>query len=75
MRTGGEMNSAIFFSLTSPIYLFILKVGIRSSGGNVSQGTILRSCSEVSDLAGGVMVYASTSIDESTDLHICCEWR
>ncbi|GFT72578.1 transposable element Tcb2 transposase [Trichonephila clavipes] len=49
----------------SPICLFIIL-----HLGNVSQGTILRSCSEMSDLAGGVMVCASISIEGHTNLHI-----
>ena len=48
------MNGAIFCSLTSPVFLFILIIGVFSSEGNVALETILRSRKEVSDLAVGV---------------------
>ncbi|GFU68658.1 hypothetical protein TNCV_308731 [Trichonephila clavipes] len=45
------MDGAMFFFLTSPIFLFIRIKGVFSSGGNVAVGIILRSCTKVSDLA------------------------
>ncbi|GFV93049.1 transposable element Tcb2 transposase [Trichonephila clavipes] len=45
-------------------------VGVFSSGGSVTVGIILRSCTKVSDLAGGVLVYGGISIDGGTDLYI-----
>ncbi|GFV86811.1 transposable element Tcb2 transposase [Trichonephila clavipes] len=53
MLTGGEMNGAMFFFLTSPVFLFIWIIGLFSSGGTVEVGIILRSCTKVSDLAVG----------------------
>ncbi|GFU58202.1 transposable element Tcb2 transposase [Trichonephila clavipes] len=65
------MNGAMFFFLTSPVFLFIRIIGVFSSGGTVAVGIILRSCTKVSDLAvGKVLVYGGISIDGRTDLYI-----
>ncbi|GFS69170.1 transposable element Tcb2 transposase [Trichonephila clavipes] len=45
-------------------------VGVFSSGGTVAEGITLRSCTKVSDLVGGVLVYGGISIDGRTDLYI-----
>ncbi|GFX91602.1 transposable element Tcb2 transposase [Trichonephila clavipes] len=45
------MNGAMFFFLTSPVFLFIRIIGVFSSGGSVVVGIILRPCTKVSDLA------------------------
>ncbi|GFW24566.1 transposable element Tcb2 transposase [Trichonephila clavipes] len=45
-------------------------VGVFSSGGTVAVGIILRSCTKVSDLTGGVLVYGGISNDGRTDLYI-----
>ena len=47
------MNGAIFFALMSPAFLFILVIGIFSSGGNVAIETVLLPCKKMSDLAVG----------------------
>lgn len=47
------MNSAIFFSLTSPVFLLILIIGVFSFGRNVFLEKNLRSCKEVSNSAVG----------------------
>ncbi|GFW75735.1 transposable element Tcb2 transposase [Trichonephila clavipes] len=46
-----EWSNVLF--LTSPVFLFIRVIGVFSSGGTVSVGIILRSCTKVSDLAVG----------------------
>ncbi|GFX32938.1 transposable element Tcb2 transposase [Trichonephila clavipes] len=64
------MNGAMFFFLTSPIFLFIRIIGVFSSGGTVAVGIILRSGTKVSYLAVGVLVYGGISNDGRTDLYI-----
>ncbi|GFX07022.1 transposable element Tcb2 transposase [Trichonephila clavipes] len=49
----GDMNAAIFFFLTSPLFLFIRIIDVFSSGGTVAVGIILRSCTKEADLAVG----------------------
>ncbi|GFV36978.1 transposable element Tcb2 transposase [Trichonephila clavipes] len=46
-----EWSNVLF--LTSPVFLFIRIKGVFSSGGTVAVGIILRSCTNVSDLAVG----------------------
>ncbi|GFX14776.1 transposable element Tcb2 transposase [Trichonephila clavipes] len=53
-----------------PVFLFIRIIGVFSSGGTVAVGIILRSCTKVSDLAVGVLVYGGISIDGRTDPYI-----
>ncbi|GFW02777.1 transposable element Tcb2 transposase [Trichonephila clavipes] len=64
------MNGAMFFFLTSPVFLFIRIVGVFSSGGTVAVGIFLRSCTKVRFGGGGVLVYGGISIDGRTDLYI-----
>ncbi|GFY34376.1 transposable element Tcb2 transposase [Trichonephila clavipes] len=44
--------------------------GVFSSGGTVTVEIILSSCTKVSDLVGGVLVYGGVSIDGRIDLYI-----
>ena len=44
------MNGAVFLFLTSPVFLFILIIGVFLSGGNVALETILRSRTKVSNV-------------------------
>ncbi|GFU82038.1 transposable element Tcb2 transposase [Trichonephila clavipes] len=64
------MNGAMFFFLTSLVFLFIRIIGVFSSGGTVAVGIILRTCTKVSDLVRGVLVYGGISIDGRSDLYI-----
>ncbi|GFT26733.1 transposable element Tcb2 transposase [Trichonephila clavipes] len=51
-------------------FLFIRIIGVFSSEGTLATGIILRSCTKVSDLEVGVLVYGGISIDGRTDLYI-----
>ncbi|GFT58681.1 transposable element Tcb2 transposase [Trichonephila clavipes] len=57
-------------SLTSPVFLFIQIIGVVSSGGTVTVGIILRSCTKCQIWRWGVLVYGGISIDGRTDLYI-----
>ena len=50
MCTKEEMDGAILFFPTSPVFLFILIIGVFLSGGNVALESILRSRKKVPDL-------------------------
>ncbi|GFW60444.1 transposable element Tcb2 transposase [Trichonephila clavipes] len=64
------MDGAMFFFLSSPIFLFIWIIGIFSSGGTVAVEIILRSCTKVSDLAVGECWCMVASPLTGTDLYI-----
>ncbi|GFV63594.1 transposable element Tcb2 transposase [Trichonephila clavipes] len=64
------MNGAMFFFLTSPVFLFIRIIGVFSTRGTVAVGIILRSYTKASDLVWGALVYGGIFIDGRTDLYI-----
>ncbi|GFS54208.1 transposable element Tcb1 transposase [Trichonephila clavipes] len=71
MRTGGEINGAIFFFLTSPVFLFIRIIGVffiwRDRGSRNNPAFV----HERFRFGGGrVLVYDGISIDGRTDLYI-----